>query len=335
MRWRRFSVSSAAPSRSASAAKPPAASIAGSWARSPTRIRRAQRWAASLASRSSARVGIIEASSQTITAPAGIASSITAREAIEEQRRRLRRDAGVALQDVGGLALPGDADHRDVRALVGLAHRLEGEGLAGPRPRLHDAHPRLARAEVAHRGRLVRAERRPGGDRSLRLRPRSRRARRAGRRPRPSRAGGPRSGACRASSRAPPGGRDSARPERRRAARSEVAMKSSARASRTPAAAPAGWASASAWITSRRVKWALRWVRPAGPSILERHASRSACRCPASSPRDRPIRAASSRAPKPCSAARARHSPAARSRETTRFRSRVSRWMTSMPRALT
>ena len=66
-------------------------------------------------------------------------------------------------------------------------------------------------------------------------------------------------------------------------------MKSSARASRTPGAAPAGWASARAWITSRRVKWALRWVRPAGPSILVRQASSSACRRPASPPRDRPI----------------------------------------------
>ena len=80
---------------------------------------------------------------------------VPARDAIEQERRRLRRDAGVALQDVGGLALPGDADHRDVRALVGLAHRLEGEGLAGPRPRLHDAHPGIARAEVTHRGGLV------------------------------------------------------------------------------------------------------------------------------------------------------------------------------------
>ena len=87
---------------------------------------------------------------------------VTARDAIEQQRRRLRRDAGVALQDVGGLALPGDADHGDARALVGLAHRLEGEGLARPRARLHDAHPGVPRAEVAHRGGLVCAERRPG-----------------------------------------------------------------------------------------------------------------------------------------------------------------------------
>ena len=62
-RWRRFSVSSTAPRRSASAAKPPPASIAGSWARSPTSTRRAERQAAAWARRSSARVGIIEASS--------------------------------------------------------------------------------------------------------------------------------------------------------------------------------------------------------------------------------------------------------------------------------